>query len=56
MTDQVMFEVHYWHCGKLWIDEWDSACNDKCSICNKEIEPFFFREIPMTDVDRSAVT
>lgn len=26
-------------CGCAWDDLWDCACNDKCPICNKEIEP-----------------
>lgn len=27
-------------CGEVWEDEWDCACNDKCPVCNKEIEPY----------------
>ncbi|HHV49175.1 MAG TPA: hypothetical protein GXX56_09500 [Rhodocyclaceae bacterium] len=27
-------------CGEAWEDEWESACNDKCPRCNKEIEPY----------------
>jgi hypothetical protein len=26
-------------CGEEWEDVWDCTCNDKCSVCNKEIEP-----------------
>ena len=26
-------------CGTEWQDEWDCQCNDKCPMCNKEIEP-----------------
>ena len=28
------------HCLQEWQDEWDCACNDKCSTCHKEIEPY----------------
>lgn len=27
-------------CGHEWNDQWDCACDDKCPVCNKEIEPF----------------
>lgn len=27
-------------CGEKWDDYWSCACNDKCSSCNKEIEPY----------------
>lgn len=23
-----------------WEDVWDSMCNDKCPVCNHEIEPY----------------
>lgn len=26
-------------CNESWEDEWDCGCNDKCPVCNKEIEP-----------------
>lgn len=29
----------YRHCGQSWRDEWSCACNDRCPVCNKEIEP-----------------
>lgn len=29
----------YEHCGETWEDTWDCACNDRCPVCNKEIEP-----------------
>jgi len=28
------------HASCEWQDEWSCACNDKCSICNAEIEPY----------------
>lgn len=29
----------YEHCGETWQDEWDCMCNDRCPVCNHEIEP-----------------
>jgi hypothetical protein len=26
-------------CGEVWVDLHDSDCNDRCSSCNREIEP-----------------
>lgn len=39
MDESVNFEVRYVHCGEEWVDYWSCDCNDKCPICNKEIEP-----------------
>ena len=27
-------------CGEKWVDIWNATCNDKCTKCNKEIEPY----------------
>ena len=27
-------------CGEEWESKWDCQCNDKCPVCNKEIEPY----------------
>lgn len=27
-------------CGFEWQDRWSCACNDRCSQCNREIEPY----------------
>jgi hypothetical protein len=24
----------------IWHDSWDSTCNDRCPVCDTEIEPF----------------
>ena len=35
--------VNYYRCsndGHEWQDEWDSMCNDRCPVCNAEIEPY----------------
>lgn len=35
----------YEHCGITWDDEWSCACNDRCPVCNAEIEPSDSEEI-----------
>lgn len=32
-------------CDIQWSDEWSCACNDKCSSCNAEIEPYKSEQI-----------
>ena len=32
---------HYNHCNQEWEEVWDCQCNDKCPVCNKEIEPYY---------------
>ena len=27
-------------CGTIWMDDWDSACNDRCPACGTETEPY----------------
>lgn len=27
-------------CGHEWKDTWDCVCNDRCPMCNTEIEPY----------------
>ncbi len=27
-------------CSEEWEDQWDCMCNDRCPVCNAEIEPF----------------
>ena len=34
------FINHYTHCGTEWEDVWSSKCNDRCPVCNAEIEPY----------------
>ena len=40
-----MFQNRYRHCDQIWIDVWSCMCNDRCPICNKEIEPFYSEEL-----------
>ncbi|SHJ62598.1 hypothetical protein SAMN02745165_02802 [Malonomonas rubra DSM 5091] len=37
-----MFTNYYRHedCGAEWQDDWDCTCNDRCPVCNVEIEPY----------------
>lgn len=35
----------YEHCGTTWNDEWSCMCNDRCPVCNAEIEPSYSKEI-----------
>ena len=28
------------HAPEEWQDEWSCMCNDRCPICNTEIEPY----------------
>ena len=35
-----LFRNTYKHCGTTWSDEWSCMCNDRCPICNAEIEPW----------------
>lgn len=39
------FRNLYFHCGREWQDEWSSMCNDRCPVCNAEIEPCRSEEI-----------
>ena len=32
-------------CGEEWNDEWDCMCNDKCPVCDSEIEPYKSEEV-----------
>jgi hypothetical protein len=46
---ELKFRNSYRHCGQEWEDEWDSMCNDRCPVCNKEIEPYESEEINPND-------
>src|SRR5215831_5732402 len=32
-------------CGVSWTDEWSCACNDRCPLCEAEIEPYDFVDL-----------
>lgn len=34
-----MYQITYEHCDQSWTDTWECACNDRCPVCNQEIEP-----------------
>ncbi len=41
----MLYENTYRHCDIEWCQEAECMCNDRCPICNKEIEPYKTREI-----------
>lgn len=43
-----MAYVNYYQCPKdeiEWADLWTCQCNDKCPVCNSEIEPLRSDEV-----------
>lgn len=42
-------------CDLEWNDTWSCACNDKCPLCNKEIEPYDSNDGSMGEDDESDV-
>lgn len=39
------FLNQYRHCDVEWDDVWPCSCNDRCPVCNKEIEPYRSEEL-----------
>ena len=41
------FVKYYNHdeCDVEWSDEWSCACNDRCPVCDAEIEPYDWRNL-----------
>ena len=37
---ETSFTNYYIHCGVEWQDEWSCMCDDRCPVCNCEIEPY----------------
>ncbi len=48
---ELKFRNFYRDCGQEWEDEWDSMCNDRCPVCNKEIEPYRSEDISRDESD-----
>lgn len=40
-----LLRLVYEHCGITWDDVWDCACNDRCPLCGKEIEPLSWSDV-----------
>jgi hypothetical protein len=41
---------NYYQCpydGTKWRDDWHCTCNDRCPVCDREIEPHFSEDIPV---------
>lgn len=36
---------HYEHCDAQWTERWSCMCNDRCLVCNIEIEPYKSEEL-----------
>jgi hypothetical protein len=39
---------NYYQCpydGTMWADEWHCTSNDRCPICDREIEPYFSDDV-----------
>ena len=45
MEEPPIYINHYKHCGQIWIDTWSCMCNDRCPVCNREIEPYFSKDL-----------
>lgn len=43
--EEAYFLNRYEHCGQVWQDRWSCMCNDRCPVCDAEIEPFESIEI-----------
>jgi hypothetical protein len=41
IEDESSYTNHYYHCGVEWTDDWSCMCDDRCPVCNAEIEPFY---------------
>lgn len=35
----------YRHCDTSWVMVWSCACDDRCPVCNAEIEPYESEEL-----------
>jgi hypothetical protein len=48
-----MYYLKYYHCscGAYWVDAWICTCNDRCPICNLEIEPYRCEDSPEDESD-----
>lgn len=40
------------HAEEVWEDQWDCICNDRCPICNAEIEPYESEEAATGEVTK----
>jgi hypothetical protein len=50
--------LNYYHCpndGKEWVDLWSCMCNDKCPLCDAEIEPYRSEEIKAAPAHESSM-
>lgn len=45
------FINHYEHCGQFWQDVSECTNNDRCPVCNREIEPYESEDIEPEEPD-----
>jgi len=48
------FFQNFYHCpsdGTMWDDVWSCMCNDRCPVCNKEIEPYKSIDVTKNETD-----
>ena len=45
MEEPAIYANYYRHCDQIWIDTWSCKCNDRCPVCNREIEPYFSKDL-----------
>jgi transcription initiation factor IIE alpha subunit len=46
---------NYYQCPDdrtVWQDEWSCTCNDRCPVCDKEVEPYHSEDIS-TDIEEN---
>lgn len=43
--EEPVYRNFYSHCGVNWDATWSCECNDKCPVCDKEVEPFRSEEV-----------
>ena len=56
LSGERLFCNKYRHCHVQWDDVWDSACNDRCPVCDAEIEPYDSEELIPDDDDEEDKT
>lgn len=51
------YQIHYVHleCNAAWVGQWSCACNDRCPVCDREIEAEDYIDLTATiDFDGDA--
>lgn len=48
-SDEHRYRNYYEHCDTQWDDTWSCMCNDRCPVCNKEIEPYKSEDLEVAE-------